>query len=64
MRTILYGICLFIDNMKTEDRVFISNGDCEEESRIVERQRKSVRDRERGSTLRKRRDGIGYKMSH
>jgi hypothetical protein len=42
MRTVLYGIRLFIDNMKGSDRVFISNGDCREESRIAERQRECV----------------------
>jgi hypothetical protein len=42
MRTVLNGICLFIDNSKLSDNIFISNGDGEEESR-AERER----DRER-----------------
>ncbi len=49
MRTVLYGICLFIDNIKMSHRIFISNGDCGEESRIAERQkeRESVCERQR-----------------
>ncbi len=39
MRTVLYGICLFIDNAKSSDSIFISNGDGGEENRIGERQR-------------------------
>jgi hypothetical protein len=27
MRTVLNGICLFIDNSKSSDNIFISNGD-------------------------------------
>jgi hypothetical protein len=46
MRTVIYGICLFIDNIKMSDRVFISNEDCREESRIAERQRERERERE------------------
>ncbi len=42
MRTVLSGICLFIDNIKLSDNIFISNGDGGEESRIAERQRESV----------------------
>ncbi len=42
MRTVLNGICLFIDNVKPSDIIFISNGDGEEESRIAERQRERV----------------------
>jgi len=38
MRTILCGICLFIDNAKSSDSIFISNGDGGEENRIGERQ--------------------------
>ncbi len=38
IRTILCGINLLIDNMKTSDRVFISKQDCGEESRIAERE--------------------------
>jgi hypothetical protein len=47
MRTVLYRIHLLIDNMKTSDRVFISNSDCGEESRIAERQRERVYERQR-----------------
>ncbi len=61
-KTVLYRICLFIDNIKTSDRIFISNGDCREESWIAERQREG--EVVRGRILRKRRDGIGHKMSH
>ncbi len=46
MRTVIYVIRLLIENMKTLDRVFISNGDCGEESRIAERQRESVCERQ------------------
>ncbi len=42
MRTILYISGLLIDNMKTSDRVIITNRDCGDESRIAERQRESV----------------------
>jgi hypothetical protein len=42
MRTLLYGIRLLIDDMKMSDRIFISNRDGGEESRIAERQRESV----------------------
>jgi hypothetical protein len=38
MRTVLYGIHILIDNMKTLNRVFISNRDCGEESRMAERE--------------------------
>jgi hypothetical protein len=47
MRTDLYRIDLFIDNMKRSGRVFISNGDCGEESRMAERQRESLCERQR-----------------
>ncbi len=49
------------DNMVGSDRGFISNKDCGEESRIAERERECVC--ERGSALRKRRDGFSHKMS-
>ncbi len=51
--------------MKMSDRVFISNRDGGEERRIAERhrERECVCVRERGSALRKRRDGVGHKMS-
>ncbi len=42
MRTVLSRICLFIDNLKSLDNIFISNGDGGEESRIAERERESV----------------------
>ncbi len=64
IRTDLYGIRLLIDNLKTLDRVFISKRDCGEESRIAERQREGECVCVRGSTVRKRRDGVGLKMSH
>jgi hypothetical protein len=47
MRTVLYGIGLFIDSMKMSDRVFISNRDCGEESRMAERERECVSERQR-----------------
>jgi hypothetical protein len=47
MRTVLYGIRLFIDNMKKSDSIFITKKDCGEESRIAERQRESVCERQR-----------------
>jgi hypothetical protein len=43
MRTVLYGICLLIDKLEMVDRVFISNIESREESKIVERQRERVR---------------------
>jgi hypothetical protein len=43
MRTVLSGIHLFIENSKSSDSIFISNGDGGEESKIVERQRECVR---------------------
>jgi hypothetical protein len=46
MRTVLSGICLFIDNFKSSDSIFISNGYGREESRIAERQRKRVCERQ------------------
>ena len=60
MRTVFNRIRLFIDNVKSLDSIFISNVDRGEESRIAETQRESVC--VRGSTLRKRRDGVGHKM--
>ncbi len=39
MRTVLYGICLLSDKVKTHDRVFISNNFCREESKTAERQK-------------------------
>jgi hypothetical protein len=42
MRTVLSGICLFIDNLKSSDTIFISNRDGGEEGRIAERERESV----------------------
>ncbi len=38
MRTVLSGVSLFIDNLKSSDNIFISNRDGGEESRIAERQ--------------------------
>ena len=46
MRTVLYGSHFFIDNIKRSNRIFISNGDCGDESRIAERQRERVRERQ------------------
>ncbi len=60
MRTVLYGIPLFIDNSNLSGSIFITNGDGGEESRIAERQRESVC--VRGSTYRKRRDNVSHKM--
>ncbi len=39
MRTVLRRIHLFIDDLKSPDNIFISNGDGGEESRITERHR-------------------------
>ncbi len=39
MRTVLSGICLFIDTHKIVGQHFISNGNGGEESKIAERQR-------------------------
>ncbi len=47
MRTVFCGIHLFIDNLKSSDNIFISNGDGGEESKIAERQRESVCERQR-----------------
>jgi hypothetical protein len=47
MRTVLSGVCLFIDDLKSTDNIFISNGDGGQESRIAERQRESVCERQR-----------------
>ena len=45
MRTVLNGICLFIDNTQMSDRLFISNRDCREESRIAgDKERVCVRE--------------------
>jgi hypothetical protein len=46
MRTVLSGIRLFIDNLKLLDDIFISNRDGGEESKITERQRESVCERQ------------------
>jgi hypothetical protein len=45
MRTVLSGICLFIDNLKSSGNIFISNGDRGEESKTAEKQRESVCER-------------------
>ncbi len=42
MRTDLYGIHLLIDKLKMVDRVFISNIESGEESKIAERQRERM----------------------
>jgi len=64
MRTVLNGICLFIDNIKLLGNIFISNRDGGEESRIAKRRREREREYVRGSALQKRRVGFGHKMSH
>jgi hypothetical protein len=62
MRTVLYRIHLFIDNIKMSDRIFISNGDCRKRAgQRRDRERESVC--VRGSTLQKRRDGIDHKLN-
>jgi hypothetical protein len=61
MRTVLNGIRLLIDYIKSPDSIFISNGESREESRVAERQKERVC--VRGSALRKRRDGVSDKMS-
>ncbi len=48
MRAVLYGIRLLIDKLKLVDRVFISNIESGEESRIAERQRERVCETEHG----------------
>jgi hypothetical protein len=45
MRKVLSGICLFNDNSKLSDNIFISNRDGGEESKIAERE--SVCERQR-----------------
>jgi hypothetical protein len=42
MRTVLYGIRLFIDTHQNFGQHYISNGKGGEESKIAERQRESV----------------------
>ncbi len=64
MGTVLYGICLFLDNSNLSDSIFMSNRDGGEESRIAEKQRERECVCERGSTYQKRRDSVGHKMSH
>jgi hypothetical protein len=61
MKTVLNGICLFIDYSKSSDNIFISNGDGGEESRIAVRQRESVCERQR---VGKSGDSVSHKMSH
>jgi hypothetical protein len=46
MRTVLCRIRLLIDELKMVDRVFISNIESREESKIAERQRESVCERQ------------------
>jgi hypothetical protein len=46
MKTVLSRIFLFIDNLESSDNIFISNGDGGEESRIAERQREKVCERQ------------------
>ena len=60
MRTVLYGIHLLIDKLKMVDRVFISNIESEEESKIAERQRESVCVRDRARL--KMKDSVGNKI--
>ncbi len=62
MRTVLNGLRLFIDDIKSSDSIFITNGESGEESRVAERQKERVC--VRGSALWKRRDGVVHKMSH
>ena len=47
MRTVLNRFHLFIDNLKLSDSIFISNGDGGEDSKIAERQRERVCERQR-----------------
>ncbi len=46
MRTVLNGIRLFIGDIKSSDSIFISNGESGEESRVAERQKESVCERQ------------------
>ncbi len=46
MVTVLIRILLFIDNLKSSENIFMSNGDGGEESRIAERQGESVCERQ------------------
>ncbi len=61
MSTVLYIIRLFIDHSKLLDNIFISNRDGGEESRIAERQRESVCERQH---VGKSGDSVSHKMSH
>ncbi len=47
MKTVLNRIRLFIENIKSSDSIFISNGDGGEENRIAERLRERVCERQR-----------------
>jgi hypothetical protein len=60
MKTVLNGIRLFIDHSKLLDNIFITNGDGGEESRIAERQRESVCERQ---CMGKRGVSVSHKMS-
>ncbi len=46
MKTVIGRIHLFIDNLESLDNIFISDRDGGEESRIAERQRESVCERQ------------------
>jgi hypothetical protein len=46
MRTVLSGICLLIDDHQIVEQHFISNGNGGEESKIAERPRESVCERQ------------------
>ena len=60
MRTVLYRICLLIDNLIMHDKVYIQNQMAWGESKIAERQRRI--ERERGRASLKMRDGLGNKF--
>ncbi len=61
MRTVLCGIRLLIDKLEMVDRVFISNIESGEESKIVERQTESVCERQ--STAENKRVASAIKLT-
>jgi hypothetical protein len=62
MRTVLYIICLLIDNVMMHDKVYICNQMEWGESRIAERQRKREGERQSIAENEKMRDGVGNKF--
>ncbi len=60
MRIVLYGMFLLTDKLEMVDRVFISNIENTEESKIAERQRE--RECIRGRAQMKTKDSVGNKI--